>query len=121
MNQRRENRFSVNQQVEVLVFGSPDLRLEGTIRNASGRGIGLLLPERLGIGKTLRIKLVDSILLGEVIYCRAQDGGWDTGVQLEHALFGLAQLAEALRGFAEDASGAEQQHAVHNTRRQSDQ
>jgi hypothetical protein len=37
--------------------------------------------------------LDDAILLGEVIYCRDQGGGYYVGIELEQALCGLADLA----------------------------
>jgi hypothetical protein len=121
MNQRREARFAVDQPVEVVVFGSPDLHLQGRIQNASGQGIGLLLTQRLATGKTLKINLVDGILLGEVIYCQAQGENWYLGVELEHALFGLTELAEALRGFDDGPSGREHPNALQHTRSQGQQ
>jgi hypothetical protein len=121
MNQRREARFQIDQAVEVVVFGSPDQHMQGNIHNASGRGIGLRLTQPLAAGATLKINLPDSILLGEVIYCREEAEGWYAGIELEHALFSLTELAATLRGFADEPSGHEQPEAVHNTRRQRDQ
>jgi hypothetical protein len=121
MNQRREARFSIDQPVEVVVFGSPDLHLSGKIHNASGRGIGLQLEQRLPPGTTLKINLADSILLGEVIYCRAKADCWYAGIELEHALFSLSELAEALRGFGEEPLSSEDPNTLHHTGRQSDQ
>jgi hypothetical protein len=112
MNQRREPRYPLDRIVDVTVFGTPDIHIQCRMRNASGRGIGLELAEPLATGTALKIALEDAILLGEVIYCRAQEAQWYAGVELEHALCGLAELAAALRGFTDDDSGAEHKHAV---------
>ena len=63
------------------------------------------VPRPLLVGKALKISLEDSLLLGEVIYCRPQNGGWYAGIELEHALIGLAELAKALQPFAEELGG----------------
>jgi PilZ domain len=121
MNQRRETRFPTNQPVKVVVFGSPDLHLEGRIQNVSGRGMSLQVGQQLAPGTAVRIDLPNSILLGEVIYCRAEGEDWNAGVELEHALFSLSELAETLRGFNEETSSREHQNALHDTGRQGEQ
>ena len=79
--------------------------------------MGLEVEGPLAIGAPLKIVLDDSILLGEVIYCRRQESGYYVGIELEQALCGLADLAIALRSF-NDESGPEQQKAVQHARDQ---
>lgn len=121
MNQRREPRFPIDRPIVVTVFGPPDTRVEARIRNAAGRGLGLELAAPLASGAALKIELEDSILLGEVIYCRAQESGWYAGVELAHALFGLVELANVMRGFSDEPSGPQRPDAVHYARRQDNQ
>jgi hypothetical protein len=121
MTQRREARYPADRQVEVVVFGSPDLRIPGRVHDASGRGIGLLLSRPLESGRILRINLEDAFLLGEVIYCRQQGEAWYAGVKLEHALIGLAELARSLSAFDDERSGSEYPDALKYARRQCDQ
>jgi hypothetical protein len=120
MNQRREPRFPTDRTVAVTVFGTPDTHLQGRIRNAAGRGLGLELATALATGTALKIELEDSILLGEVIYCRKQEGGWYAGVELVHALYGLVELAAIMRGYTVEPSPAEQPDAVQYAHRQND-
>jgi hypothetical protein len=80
--------------------------------------MSLRLGQRVPPGTALRIDLPDSMLLGEVIYCRAEGEDWYAGIELEHALFSLNELAEALRGFHEETSGREHQNALHDAGRQ---
>lgn len=115
MNQRRETRYQIDQSVDVTVFGTPDTHVWASIRNASGRGLGLELAEPLATGTALQITLEDSILLGEVIYCRWEGDVWQAGVELEQALCGLAELASALGAFRDEDSGAQRQYPVHDT------
>jgi hypothetical protein len=112
MSLRREPRFQIDQPVDVTVFGTPDLHLPAHIRNASGRGLGLEVAEPLATGTALKIVLEDAILLGEVIYCRREGDTWQAGIELEHALSGLADLASALDAFRDEPSGTQRQHAV---------
>ena len=113
MNQRRESRFEVNQSVAITLFGSPDIRLVGRIRNLSGRGIGLELEGPVAPGTALKIELEDALLLGEVIYCRQDEASFYVGVELEHALTGLSELSRMVNAFAEPAGSCPQHaHAV---------
>ena len=118
MNQRREPRLTTDESVEITVFGVPDIRLSGKIRNVSGRGVGLEIEGPLATGTALKVTLDDAILLGEVIYCRPLGAGWYAGVELEHSLCGLAELATALRAFSEEYLGPEHKHTVQHARRQ---
>jgi len=111
MNQRRDPPFEINQSVWITLFGEPDIRLPARIKNVSSRGIGLELQGPVAIGTALKFEVDDCLLLGEVIYCRQVDTSCDeasfyVGVELEQALRGLAHLADALRAFSDEPSGA---------------
>jgi len=121
MNQRREPRVQVDQPVEVTVFGLPDVQVRGEIRNVSGRGLGLELKQRLDPGAALKISLEDAFLLGEVIYCHPRGEGWYAGVELEHALYGLFELAAAMREVSEEYSGPKRPHAAQHAGRQDEE
>jgi hypothetical protein len=115
MNQRRETRFEANQSAWITVFGDVDVRIPGRIRNVSGRGMSLEVAQPIGTGTALKVEASDSMLLGEVIYCRADGGRFYVGVELEQALHGLMELGEMLRGFAEEPLAPEHAHAVQET------
>ncbi|HEY1497184.1 MAG TPA: PilZ domain-containing protein [Candidatus Solibacter sp.] len=93
MNQRREMRIQANQCVAITLFGEPDIRLWGRIRNISGRGIGLEMEGPVAAGTAIKVELDDALLLGEVIYCRPDQSAFYVGVELEHALCGLSELS----------------------------
>ena len=118
MNQRREPRFHLDQQLWITVFGEPDICLPARIKNVSPRGIGLELQGPLATGSALKIEIDDSLLLGEVIYCRDEEGAFYIGVEFEHALYGLGDLAHVVRDYADLSSGAEQSDPVKNRRYQ---
>ena len=104
MSQRREPRFNADQSVWITLFGEPDLRLPARIKNVSARGIGLELQGPVAIGSALKLELDDSMVLGEVIYCREDETSFYVGVVLEQALCGLSELADALRAFSDGVS-----------------
>ena len=105
MSLRSEGRFSPDQVVWITVYGEPDVRLPAVVRNVSARGIGLALESPVAVGSALKFDLEDSMVLGEVIYCRRDERTYYVGVELEQALRGLAGLARALRDFSDSPSG----------------
>ena len=118
MSLRSEARFSPNQVICITVFGEPDRRLRAVIRNVSARGVGLVLKDPVAVGSALKFDLEDSMILGEVIYCRRDEESYYVGVELEQALRGLAGLARALREFSDSPSGREQADPVEERRYQ---
>jgi hypothetical protein len=116
MNQRRKPRFEADQSVWITLFGEPDIRLPARIRNVSERGIGLELQGPVAIGTALKFEIDDSLILGEVIYCRKDESFFYVGVELEQALCGLGALAKALDAFSESSSSPQQEDAVKERR-----
>jgi PilZ domain len=116
MNQRRELRFETEQSIWITLFGEPDIRLPARIKNVSARGIGIELEGPVAIGTALKIELDDSLLLGEVIYCREDEASYYVGVEIEQALRGLGDLAQAVRAFSDEPSGPQQTDAVKERR-----
>jgi len=112
MNERREPRFEVEQEIPITIFGEPDIRLPARIRNFSPRGIGLEMKGPVAAGSALKLELDDTLLLGEVIYCRDDGDSFYVGVELEHALYCLAELADALGSFTDPSSGPQHTDAV---------
>jgi hypothetical protein len=118
MNQRRKPRFEADQTVWITLFGEPDIRLHARIKNVSERGIGLELQGSVAIGTALKFEVDDSLILGEVIYCREDKGSFYVGVELEQALCGLGALAKALGAFSDVSSGSQQEDPVKERRRE---
>jgi hypothetical protein len=118
MNQRRTLRLETDQSVWITVFGEPNVQLPGRIKNVSVRGVGLELQGPIAAGAPIKIDLDDGLLLGEVMYCRQDDTCFYVGVELEHSLCGLADLAQALREYADSPSGPEQADSVKERRYQ---
>jgi hypothetical protein len=100
MEQRREPRFEADRPVTVTVLTEPPTRLEARVQNASGRGLGLLIPEAVDPGAAIRIEIDDSMVLGEAIYCRHERDGHFIGVELDQVLVGLTELGRNLAAFS---------------------
>lgn len=96
MEQRREPRFAVQQRVAITLLGDPEVRCSARIENVSGRGLGLLMHEMVPPGRAVQIELENDMVLGEVIYCRREPGGYFLGIELDQILSGLAELAARL-------------------------
>jgi PilZ domain len=118
MNQRREPRFETDQSLWITVFGEPDIQLPARVKNVSVRGIGLELHGPIAIGSAIKVDLDDGLLLGEVIYCREDKASFYVGVELEQALCGLGDLAQALRAFSDSPSGPQEADPVKDRRYQ---
>jgi hypothetical protein len=112
MNQRRESRIEANQHARVTTLSEPQVQLPAVIKNVSVRGVGLELPCSIAAGTAVRIELRDTLLLGEVIFCRDDAGSFYAGVELEHALFGLVDLQRAMGASSDSFSGPEEAHSV---------
>jgi hypothetical protein len=120
MDQRREPRFIADQSVVVTVLGDPEVQQIARIRNASGRGLSMEIPSKVQPGSALKIELDDSILLGEVIYCKGGQGSYLLGMELDQALCGLTELGKQLQEFAtEELSGMELAYRPDNVKLQS--
>ena len=116
MNQRRGPRFETDQSIWITLFGEPDIRLPARIKNVSARGLGLELQGPVAVGTALKIELDDTLLLGEVIYCRDNQTFCYVGVELEQALCGLGALAKALGTSTDAPSGPQQPDPVKERR-----
>ena len=118
MEQRRDLRYESGQPVEVTLLGEPETRIQGRIRNVSGRGVGIEVGQPVRIGTALRIDIPDTMLLGEVMYCRQDPAGYYLGVELEHALHGLMALSASIEELTGRTSRPEQAHAMQDAHRQ---
>jgi hypothetical protein len=100
MDQRREPRFEADQPVTVTVLSAPPARMNACVRNASGRGLGLFTSAPVPPGAAIRIEFDDNLVLGEAIYCRAEQEGHFVGVELDQVLVGLTELGRNLAAFS---------------------
>jgi hypothetical protein len=107
MEHRRENRVPTEQPVIVTVLGDSERRLTAIVKNASGRGLGLISSESVLSGTAVKIEFGDSIFLGEAMYCKTMADGFYLGIELTEVLSGLAALSRMAQVFNEQLEPAD--------------
>ena len=99
VDQRQAERHEFSHPAKVSAVGTPDQILHGDIRNLSEGGTQVRLDEPLPPFTLVRIEYDDNLLLGEVVYCEQEQSGWLVGLRIEHGLFGLKALSDAMQSF----------------------
>lgn len=80
-------------------------QMPGRIVEVSGSGMRVLTAERLPAHDTVKVECNDTLWLGEVAYSEQDsEGGYATGLRLEHALYGTAELARFAESFLAEAA-----------------
>ena len=92
-DQRQDPRHQLNQSATVIALEAASEILHGEIRNVSTGGTQIRLDQPLRYASLVAVDYDDNRLLGEVVYCEKEQGGWLVGIRVEHALLGLATLA----------------------------
>jgi hypothetical protein len=99
LDQRQSERREHAYAATVSVMGTAAQVLRGEIRNVSEGGTQIWLGQPLPSFTLVRVEYQDNLLLGEVVYCMQEESGWLLGLRIEHALFGLAALSQAMQAF----------------------
>jgi hypothetical protein len=107
VERRKEQRISSHEPVRVTILGEQQTNVEGRLINRSGNGIGIAVPSLIAPGTLLRVDIEDSILLGEVSHWRKHKGEIQIGVQIEHVLANLRQLAKLRDSLLKESSPRE--------------
>ena len=102
MDRRREVRVTADQIVRVTALGKYPLQMDGIAVDLSGRGLRILVPDAVDPGDAVKIDLEDTLLLGEICYCKPRDYGYIVGIEVDQVLSGLADLARLNRALFED-------------------
>jgi len=98
-DQRQAERQEVSRPAVLTVVGTSGAVLHGEVRNISEGGTQIRLEEPLQPFTLVKIECDDNLLMGEVVYCRPDESAWIIGLRVEHSLFGLKALADAMQGF----------------------
>jgi hypothetical protein len=100
-NKRKEPRLEASGPARVTLPGERNRRVRGEAANVSGNGLRLMLEEPVAPGTPLMVDWEGAQVMGEVCYCRQEQGGFAVGLKLERALVGtndLLRLAHGLQG-----------------------
>jgi len=103
MERRLEPRFAADQPATVTLLpsqGQP--ALPARIADISTTGVALRLGAALAYSATVRVDAGDSMLLGEVMYCRPESGSFLVGLRIAHTVYGLSGLGRLAAQLASD-------------------
>jgi hypothetical protein len=95
-DRRPADRLKVETNAELTVL-STDVSFDGWLINVSDGGAQIRVDRKVAVSELVKIECADFFLLGEVVCCEADREQWMVGVNVEHGLYGLKALAEAIR------------------------
>jgi hypothetical protein len=97
MDLRSQLRLEAGEPVHVTVLGEGEAQVLGRITNYSANGMCIVIDAKISIGAAVKVEWTDTLLLGEVCYCRPAGEGFAIGLRLEHALYNASELARLPR------------------------
>ena len=80
---RTEPRYPAQEPAELECLYSALGPIYGTILDVSRSGLRIALPRRVDRGEHVKVKLQQSVIFGEVRYCRAVSGVFHTGIRIQ--------------------------------------
>jgi hypothetical protein len=103
MDLRSQLRLEADEPVHVTVLGACETTLLGRITNYSANGMGMLIDAKVAIGAAVKVEWTDTLLLGEVCYCRPAGEGFAIGLRLEHVVHNTSELARLAKRLLDEA------------------
>jgi hypothetical protein len=95
-HRRKEGPLKVDSNAVVTVLGV-NVSFDGWLMNVTDGSAQLRIDRSIPVAELVKIECTDFFLLGEVVYCQAEREQWIVGVTIEHGLYGLRAMAEAIR------------------------
>jgi hypothetical protein len=95
-DRRRSAPLTLQSNAFVSVLDTGD-SFNGMLANVSDGGAQLRLDRSVPLSSLLKIECADFFLLGDVVSCEAVRGDWVVAIQVEHGMYGLKALADAIR------------------------
>jgi hypothetical protein len=80
---RREARYPTQDPAELEILPGPSVPISGTVLDVSRSGLRVALSTRISRGEQVQLKLLRSVIFGEVRYCRAAPAGFHAGVKIQ--------------------------------------
>lgn len=96
IDRRQSDRLKVETNAELTIL-STDVSVRGWLMNVSDGGAQIRIDRSFPVSGLVKIECSDFFLLGEVVYCEADRDQWVLGVNVEHGMYGLKALADAIR------------------------
>src|SRR6266851_2835498 len=107
MELRSLPRLEADEPVHVTVLGECETELLGRVTDYTAQGIGLVIDARVSVGTAVKVEWSNTLLLGEVCYCRPAGKGFAIGLQLEHALYNTIELARLAKRLLDESAQEE--------------
>jgi len=89
----REPHFASFETVRLTVLGSAGYTTAAHALTISGPRMRLVLDRPISPATLVRIQGDDWFVLGEVSYCEMERSHYNLGIEIEHSLAGLGELA----------------------------
>ena len=93
MDRRREPRIRAYETVNLTVLGDAGCSTPANAIQLSPHGMRLVTDRPIPVNVAIKVVCDDWLGLGEVCYCRPDRGHYVVGLQLDHSLVGLEELA----------------------------
>ncbi|MBI4910483.1 MAG: PilZ domain-containing protein [Acidobacteria bacterium] len=76
--------------------GDDSLSANGTLSNISGRGARIVVNQPFPTDTPVRIDVGETLLLGDVCYCRQDPEGFSIGVALSHSILEMTAVGDLM-------------------------
>ena len=93
MERRKAIRLKTNHPARLTVLGVKNQDLATTIVDLSCRGLRLKAATSIAAASAVKIQTQDVLLLGEVRHCDVSESGFLIGIEVQHVLTRLRELA----------------------------
>src|SRR5580658_778690 len=85
-------RFSTFQGVQLSVLGDPGGSFPAHLIRLSGRGLRLVLDERVAVNSMVRVDAAEWAAFGEVCYCVHESSHYTVGLILDQVLINPVEI-----------------------------
>jgi hypothetical protein len=93
---RAESRFRVDSPATITTLREPFANATCRLIDVSKNGMRLATAEPFGVGVNVKIQFQDSLVLGEVLRCSAENKEFVLGISIENAFFGVITSPDQL-------------------------
>jgi hypothetical protein len=88
-DRRTESRFRVDSPAIITTLLQPHSNATCRLIDVSKNGMRLATAEPFCVGDRVKIQFQDSLVLGEVLRCSAENKDFVLGISIENAFFGV--------------------------------
>jgi PilZ domain len=82
-DRRSEARYATQDPAEIEILSGPSEPIYGTVIDVSRSGLRVALSQRIDRGEHVKVTLHDSVIFGEIRYCRSIAGTFHVGIRIQ--------------------------------------